>query len=42
MHRDALCDLPCGPADVVPGVAVWRLDVQDVDGARDVVPEAEL
>jgi hypothetical protein len=42
VHRDALADVAFGPADVVAGVLVGGLEVQDVDRARDVVAEAEL
>ena len=42
MHREPVGDLARGPADVMSGVLVGRVEVQDVDGALDVVPEAEL
>jgi hypothetical protein len=32
MHGDPLADVAFGPADVVAGVLVGGLEVQDVDG----------
>jgi hypothetical protein len=39
---ESCCDVVCGPADVVAGVLVGGFEMQDVDGAGDAVPEAEL
>src|SRR4051812_39801910 len=41
MHRHPLCDVALRPADVMAGVPVRRVEMQDIDGAQHVVPETE-